>query len=805
MCEKTAVLTIVSLFIFSAVPYAVTADGYCFLENQSQHLGTKVLFQADTPTAITDSTYTDSSGYYQLDVHAGGYDVYFSHAGYYDEVLENQACFSNTTLRDVTLMEAPEMRLSGELYGVLHGTTYLIVGDIVVNQYDSLTIEPGATFFFHGNFRFYVEGYLLAAGTEQDSIRFVLSPYATEWGGIFFNDSSQDSCRLEYVLISGCSSQAIDVFRSNPIIRHSVMTGNCLTSDNGGAGIRLLGSGARVEYCTISHNSTESGNGGGMYIGESGSPTIRECNISYNIVPTGASGGGIYCTDGATPTISYCSITDNTADEDGGGICCSGSDAVIDHCEIRQNDSDGAGGGIFCGFGSPIIRHCAITHNMGGWGGGGISCDESSSLIVEYCTIQYNSGLGGGIFFGGFSQGFVSQCIFNGNSGWAGGGIHCYQSSPTIEYCVIYGNNASDWGGGINIQFQAAPTISHCTVYGNTAVDHGSGISIVRAYPHIVHTIVAYNLAAGGVYFSYDSSSTSILSYCDFYSNGGGNFTGESSAIPPGLGQIVGFNGNGDPRDTYWNIFLDPLFISPSAGNFFLQAASPCIDAGNPEAAHDPDGTITDIGAYYFDQGTPDILILTPELDFGSVVIGDEAALVLTIYNVGNGRLMLRDVYASDSCFTTNFDPLDSLIAPYDSLNITVTFSPSDSITYDAVLTVENNDEPTEIALRGEGVPPTRATSEPILKLPTSFALGDPYPNPFNSTLAIPFTLPAQSEVKITIYNILGQKAYQFALPPLSPGSHVVSWSPDASASGIYFVHLSAGSHQFARKVLLLK
>ena len=49
------------------------------------------------------------------------------------------------------------------------------------------------------------------------------------------------------------------------------------------------------------------------------------------------------------------------------------------------------------------------------------------------------------------------------------------------------------------------------------------------------------------------------------------------------------------------NIDVDLLFIAPKNGNFTPQESSPCIDAGTPNSPFDPDGTITDMGAFYYD------------------------------------------------------------------------------------------------------------------------------------------------------------------------------------------------------------
>jgi hypothetical protein len=105
------------------------------------------------------------------------------------------------------------------------------------------------------------------------------------------------------------------------------------------------------------------------------------------------------------------------------------------------------------------------------------------------------------------------------------------------------------------------------------------------------------NIGGGGIYIE-DSPDASIT-YGDFYNNEGGNFTG----IPPAyLGEIDTVNANGDSCDTYFNIFLDPVFVD--SADFHLQVGSPCIDAGDPTSPLDPDSTIADIGAYYFHQNS---------------------------------------------------------------------------------------------------------------------------------------------------------------------------------------------------------
>jgi hypothetical protein len=102
---------------------------------------------------------------------------------------------------------------------------------------------------------------------------------------------------------------------------------------------------------------------------------------------------------------------------------------------------------------------------------------------------------------------------------------------------------------------------------------------------------------SAGINFYLDAQSTSV-SYSDIYNNESGSFTGTP---PDFLGTIITTNPNGDSCDAYYNIYVDPEFVDPGAGNFYLQSTSLCIDAGDPTSPPDPAGTPADIGAFYYD------------------------------------------------------------------------------------------------------------------------------------------------------------------------------------------------------------
>jgi len=79
------------------------------------------------------------------------------------------------------------------------------------------------------------------------------------------------------------------------------------------------------------------------------------------------------------------------------------------------------------------------------------------------------------------------------------------------------------------------------------------------------------------------------------------------------------------------------------------------------------------------------------------------------------------------------------------------------------------------------------------------------YPNPFNSTTVISFSLPEQSNVKLNIFNIAGQKIKTLVNSDMQPGLHKVSWNADDVPSGVYFYTIETKYALQTRKVILLK
>ena len=294
--------------------------------------------------------------------------------------------------------------------------------------------------------------------------------------------------------------------------------------------------------------------------------------ISSTIIDGNNSGGVVVFGNGedSTAVLSGFTITNGSYEFSGGGIYCNDSSPILRNLTITSNSAGFFGGGIYIGGGSPILQNLTIISNSADRGGG-IFC-EDSSLSLQNVTITGNSAAyGGGIYCDDSSPSFENIIIMGNSASYSGGGIFCYYySSPSLLNVTITANSASVEGGGIYCQYNSNPSLENVTVTGNSASADGGGIYCYASYPILINSILWNDLPQEIYLYS-------------------GSVTATYSDIQDG------WTGTGIMDD-------DPLFVDAGSGDYRLQSTSPCIDAGDPASPLDPDGTIADMGAYYFHQ-----------------------------------------------------------------------------------------------------------------------------------------------------------------------------------------------------------
>ncbi len=162
---------------------------------------------------------------------------------------------------------------------------------------------------------------------------------------------------------------------------------------------------------------------------------------------------------------------------------------------------------------------------------------------------------------------------------------------------------------------------------------------------------------------------------------------------------------------------------------------------------------------------------------------------------VGTGRHFVGDLYgtANDSVGgQTIFDPFYGEASFFLKNAVGEVFPPEVSI------------GPIDISIS------TGIEDEEDILIPTFFSLDQNWPNPFNSTTVINYSIPRQGYVRIELFNILGQTVKLLVDDWLLPGQYSISWNGRNQngrdmASGIYFYRLTSDQSSSVRKMVLLK
>ena len=161
-----------------------------------------------------------------------------------------------------------------------------------------------------------------------------------------------------------------------------------------------------------------------------------------------------------------------------------------------------------------IISGLTITNGYSSRNGGGIYCYQSSPTIYD-CVLKdnYADWSGGGIFLESASDAWIERCtIINNESVGGGGGAYVYDSMPLLLNCVI-ADNIGKWSGGISSEKDSSwPWISNCTIADNNATSGAGGIESYDGGNCILENSIVWGNT--GVQIS-EGSGIIDVNYCD--------------------------------------------------------------------------------------------------------------------------------------------------------------------------------------------------------------------------------------------------------------------------------------------------
>jgi hypothetical protein len=315
---------------------------------------------------------------------------------------------------------------AGEVSGTwtAENSPYMINGNIIVPNGQTLTIESGVIVAIRGPYYIRVDGCVLAEGAAEENILFTHSNPTVWWDGFDYQDtpSTNDTSRFSHCTFQYGCAQGDELF------------------NNGGVVAVTNFSKLKITDCIFQYNKADLGNqpmGGAIGLSNS-SPVITNSTFRNN--SCSYAGGAIICYNGSHPDLVNNIFTDNVAtgfgvaNSFGGAIICSmGSNPVISSNTFSYNTADIGGALDIHNNSSPQVDHNLIYGNVANDYGGAFSIylDCSPMLLNNTIAINVADTFGGGIAI-------EANCF------------------PVIRNTIIWGNTASE---GSQVQINSADCV----------------------------------------------------------------------------------------------------------------------------------------------------------------------------------------------------------------------------------------------------------------------------------------------------------------------------------------------------------
>ncbi len=472
---------------------------------------------------------------------------------------------------------------------------------------------------------------------------------------------------------------------------------------------------------------------------------------------TGKFGGGMII-NATSPTLRNIEVTGNTTGSStsiggGGGVLLLNSDAILDNVNIHGNTSL-YGAGVFISGGAPTLRNSQIVDNV----------------IITDNLVQ--TPLGGGIYVVDADL-TIENCTISGHDNVdMGGGIYAYQSTGSVSLNLshnqISDNNAKTKGGGLYLNtgslVMLGDVVSQNNPTGDAVFMSGGGICIENATADLDSLVVSQNTSqtGGGIYF-----------------DGGSSFDLDDSVVHSNTA----------------------LFF---AGAISLQNAASSDMTGNTIAANGAPSASG--GVYLFNASTS----LNNNIVAYNTGLGSAANGINVVSS--SPSFSCNDVFGNDGIqYGGVTDPTGT------GGNISLDPKFCDIVLMDFALFdtspchVGNAGACGQIGALGQGCSEGTGIDDPgVIALPLVFSVDPNYPNPFNPTTTIRFTLPANGDVTIRIYDVAGRVVRTLVNERLEARIHEVTWSGrndqgQVVSSGVYFYRIETDTDVFVDRMALLK
>jgi len=375
---------------------------------------------------------------------------------------------------------------------------------------------------------------------------------------------------------------------------------------------------------------------------------------------------------------------------------------------------------------------------------------SGDTLDIQNTVIDGNSDSTVAIFASCDSTTVIMGFTIRNGFGWFGGGIGSIYSDLTISNNIIRENISDAVGGGIYCG-HGCPIICNNQICENTA---GSG---------------------GGIDIYYSTAVTIS-----------GNFIGGNSATRGG-GIYTSNLGSGSAISN--NLFIKNTASQYGGGVAFFGISCPVINNTFSE------NFAVNGGAMYCHYSDVDIINTIFWADSAQsadpeIYIDENSSVSITFCDIqgsweGEGNIDTDPLFVDPDNDDFHLQPGSPCIDAGDPS------SPLNPDSTRADMGAYYFDQTTDIPY--------------IRQVPLHFSLSPNYPNPFNASTAIQYTLPEPFHITIDIYDLLGRKVAALINEQQQAGYHQAIWNADGFSSGVYFYKIRTGDYTETKKMVLLK
>jgi len=438
---------------------------------------------------------------------------------------------------------------------------------------------------------------------------------------------------------------------------------------------------------------------------------------------------------------------------------------------------DGGWHGIRFGFSLPGDDTSRISHCRLEWGkavgivpddvGGAIAAAHYSNLIISNSLIMHNIAVddGGGIALSNSNIIIENNTIYMNGAEHSGGGIAVYSCNPQITNNFISENVSLNSGGGISLYNNANPNIDNNIIFHNFA-KFGGGLQIqINCNPIIRNNIIVGDSATsegGGVDLE-DNCNAIFINNTIVYNVapfGGGidcevnsNPTFRNSILWGNIGTVNGnqvhlFSEDSDPDFYYCNVEGDSSdFGVWYGGSTYFTYTGTYENNMNSN----PDFTTYNQYIYLLDD-------LSPCIDAGDpdVIYNDIEDLTNPGFALWPSKGTLRN-------------DIGTYGGPY-------------ALSYETSTGIVNESNVVQ-----------------------RFNLKQNYPNPYNPSTKIKFTILELRFTTLKVYDVLGNEIATLVNEEKPAGEYEIEFSGEGLTSGIYFYQLKSGSFVETKKMILMK